>query len=132
MRIIAMGRSAFSLIEMMVVLIIVSIVAGFAIPDYTKSVERSHRKDAENNLLVIQAAQMMYAAKNGDYWGAGNLAQINANLGVNIVANGMTYSCDGPSAGPPPTFACHATRNGWSLRITESLTTPSCNAGSCP
>ncbi len=126
------SKGAFTLIELMVVLVIVSVVATFAIPNYTKSVERSHRKDAESNLMVIHAAQQMYAARNDNaYWGTGNLVAINSNLGINVLANGMTYACAAPGVSPP-TFSCSAMRSGWTLTITSASTTPACTAGTCP
>jgi type IV pilus assembly protein PilE len=122
------SAKAFTLIELMVVLIIVSIVAGFAIPNYTKSVERSHRKDAESNLQMVHAAQLMYSAKNnGAYWGPGNLAALNTNLSLNIVANGKTYNCTGGGN----TYSCTAVKGAWTVTITDASTTPSCT-GSCP
>jgi type IV pilus assembly protein PilE len=124
-------KKAFTLMEMMVVVTIVGIIAGFAIPNYATSVERSYRRDAENNLRLISAAQRLYAARNNDlYWGAGNLTVINSNLGLNIISNGITYNCAGGGA----TYTCTATRNGgwvFTVTITEALANPTC-AGNCP
>ena len=124
----------------MVVVMIVGIVAAFAVPNYTKSVERAHRKDAENNLILIHAAQQLYAARNnGSYMpsAAGNdaLAQINANLGLNIIANGMIYTCPGGGV----FFRCNAMRDGGTVFIITitadplSATNPECSIpGTCP
>jgi prepilin-type N-terminal cleavage/methylation domain-containing protein len=123
-------NKAFTLIELMVVVVILGVVAGFAIPNYTKSVERSHRKDAESNLRMIHAAQQMYAARNNDaYWTGGNVGTINSNLQLHIVPNGKTYSCTGGGA----TFSCTAVRGAWTVTVTQASTTPTCApSGSCP
>ncbi len=122
--------TAFTLVELMVVVVILGVVAGFAIPNYTKSVERSHRKDAESNLKMVHAAQQMYAARNDDsYWSGGNLAAINSTLQLNIVANGKTYTCTGGGTA----FSCTAVRGAWTVTITQASTTPTCApSGSCP
>jgi len=125
-----MNCRAFTLMELMVVVIIVGVMALFAIPDYTKSVERAHRKDAEGNLLMIQAAQRVYAARHADtYWGPGNLGAINSNLELNLLANGATYNCGAGGA----TFTCTAVRGAWTVSITETSAAPSCApVASCP
>ncbi len=131
-----MKGNGFTLMELMVVVTIVGIIAGFAIPNYAKSVERAHRKDAENNLMIIHAAQQLYAANNASaYWAGGNLAAINLNLGLNIIANGMTYTCAGGGAA----FNCTAVRvGGWAFTVTVNQGAivpgggnPSCG-GTCP
>lgn len=116
----------------MVIVVIVGIMAGFAIPNYARSMERSHRRDAENNLLVIHAAQQLYAARNdGLYWGNGDLAAINSNLDLNILSNGMTYACAGGGA----TYTCTAARNGgwvFTITITEAVPANAACGGNCP
>ena len=88
------GKKAFTFMELMVVVTIVGIVAGFAIPNYTRSVERAYRKDGENNLLMIGAAQRIYAARNnGQYLAAPDVNAINSGLGLAIIPNEMTYLC---------------------------------------
>ena len=140
--ILSIKRAGFTLMELMVVVTIVGLVAAFAIPDYTKSVEKTHLKDAQNNLMLIHAAQQMYFAQNNNiYWpggagAAGALAAINSGLGLNIIANGMTYSC---SQTLTTNFTCTAVRTGataFTVTITEAAvslgTNPSCTAGACP
>lgn len=69
---------AFSLIELMVVVIIIGITLGFAVPSYLKSIERSKDKEAK---LVLQRAmdylrniELKYGTyyHNGTNWVGGN------------------------------------------------------------
>jgi prepilin-type N-terminal cleavage/methylation domain-containing protein len=89
-----MKTKAFTLMELMVVVVIIGIIAGFALPQYQRSIRKAHERDALVQLTAIHASNTMYRAVNDTYWpGANqNLAQINAGLNLNILANDMTYT----------------------------------------
>ncbi len=121
----------FTLTELIVVVVVLGIMAGFAIPNYTKSIDRSYRKDGTVNLTAIYAAeQIYYNNNNGSYWpasGSGDVSAINSNLGLGILSNNLTYSCSGDGS----TFSCTATRGSMTLTVTQASATPTCS-GSCP
>lgn len=123
-------KKAFSLMELMVVVVIVGVVAGFGIPNYQRSMNISIAKDAVSNLKLIAAAQQIYFARNGFFYpdaGTVNVYDINTNLHLNILEQqGVTYSCN------PTAPQCSATRTGWTYSIALPTTLPSCTAGSCP
>jgi type IV pilus assembly protein PilE len=60
-------ESGFSLIELMIVLAIVSILLGIALPAYQGYVLKSHRSDAHDSLLETAARLESYSAKTGKY-----------------------------------------------------------------
>jgi type IV pilus assembly protein PilE len=68
------GHSGFTLIELMVVVTIVAILAGIAIPSYREHVKRSNRTEAKTALL--EAAQFMERNRTSsnryDFDGGGN------------------------------------------------------------
>ena len=155
----AMGsllKKAFTMMEVMVVVIILSVMASFAIPNFTRTIERTHRDDAINQLIAINSANRIYRARNGRYWppdtSTYNLGQINDNLGLNVIANGMTYTCRGMVAGTD--YDCTAIRqppatsftifidqgeldtNPQNLNVPTSPNctnnNPCCESGTCP
>lgn len=137
-------RRAFTLTEIMVVVIILGVMASFVLPNYTKSIDRGYRRDAETQLTTIWSADQIYRSQNGQYWpsdnnsGAGyDITAINNTLGLGIIPNGMTYSCVGaaPDATHPfGSFTCTAVRGPFTITITEAQindSNPSCS-GTCP
>lgn len=60
-------KKAFSLIEVIIVVIIIGILAGIAIPKYQKSVERARIAEAVNILGALRQAQYRYLSKYSAY-----------------------------------------------------------------
>ena len=120
-------QSAFTLIELMIVVIILGIIAGFGIPNFSKSQARVVEKDGVYNLGTIASAMEMYRVRNeGDYPGLPGLidtAEINTTLNLGIIEQGIAYVCLTNNAVNPHTFRCTASPvdYGWSVRVTESV-----------
>jgi Tfp pilus assembly protein PilE len=55
------------LVELAVVVVIIGVLAAFAVPRFLASVERSKAAEAFNFLSAIQAAQERYHARQGTY-----------------------------------------------------------------
>lgn len=85
----------FTLIELMVVVVIIGILASLAIPQYTKTVERSRQSEAITNLGIIRGAQLRYFAEYNTYTdGVENL-----DIGFPAAANQyFGYGVEGASA----------------------------------
>ena len=60
-------RSGFTLVELAVVVVIIGVLAAFAVPRFMASVERSKAAEAFNYLSAVQAAQERYHARQGTY-----------------------------------------------------------------
>jgi type IV pilus assembly protein PilE len=80
-----MGKKGFSLIEIMVVVVVVSILAGIAIPSYLGYVTRTRRADAITALQTVALCEEKARAELGSY-------QQTAAL---IAAFGLTPSAGG-------------------------------------
>lgn len=129
-------RKAFTLIELIMVVVLIGVIAIFAMPNYSKAVNRSYEKAASNNLLIIYSVQKLrYNNGNNDYLPAtGNtldLGNINSQLGLSVIANGVTYECVNGSSGDNSSFACTATHTAFVLKVTEADPTVCC-VGTCP
>ncbi len=87
-------NSGFTLLELMIVVVIISVIAAIAWPNYTRYVQNSRRSDAMVSLNEISAQQEKFYASCG--WYATNLysvvpgnracgaaaGDVNANLGL--------------------------------------------------
>lgn len=140
-------KKAFTIMEILIVVIIVGIIAAFAIPNYGRSVRQSHLQDAMMQLSAIRNANQIYFARTSSYWpstpGQG-VTEINANLSLNIIENQITYTC-GPGATAGITFTCTAVYNDPVNTFTATLTeaplatnnppvatdNPRCTSGDC-
>ena len=62
-----MKKQAFTLIEVMIVVIIMGLIASYALPKYTSVIEKMHAKNAQQTLLDLYGAQKRYKIDNGNY-----------------------------------------------------------------
>jgi len=134
-----MKKAAFTLTELMIVIVIMGILSILAIPNYAKSMARSRLQDAMKQLSTLHAANQIYRAQNlSDEYLPGtslNLSQINQGLGINIIANGLTYSYTRNSTNVRR-YSATATDGTHTITLTENIlssTNPTCTGGSaCP
>ena len=123
----------FTLIEIMMVVAILGMVAIFAIPNYTKSINRSHERAASNNLIIIYSSQNMARNGGGSYQAGVDVGAINTNLGLGIIpGTNMTYACTVSGGDPPTAFTCNAAYGAiFTLQITNTNSTVCCSSGTC-
>ncbi len=57
------GKHAFTLLEIMIVVMIIGLLAGLAIPSIRKASDHAKEKSCIGNLRVIQGAVTMYATE---------------------------------------------------------------------
>lgn len=130
----------FTLMEILIVVVIIGIIAGFGIPQYSTFVERGYRQDAETQLRLIHKAQQMYRVKYNEFYPPSSdnsdksIVNINTALQLNINPNQFTYICSYGTG--PQVFTCTAARDtgAYTLTVTEAVlsgSNPSC-AGTCP
>lgn len=95
-----MSNKSFTLMELIIVVVIIGIIAAFAIPNYRKSMARQQVKRLILTANLIAGAQEIYKSKNGRYWcvmgwscsAPPDLNKINTALGLNIVPEtGILY-----------------------------------------
>lgn len=91
----------FSLIELMLVVVIVSILAAVALPAYQKMVAKSRRADAINALASVLQAQERWRSNRGSY--ASSLADDELKLGGQ--SEGKHYNLSLTGIRVPASFA---------------------------
>jgi type IV pilus assembly protein PilE len=78
-------NQGFTLIELMIVVVVVSLLAMVAIPSYNKSIAKARRGDAQASLSNLAAAMERYFTEEGSYVGAaGPVATPTATGSPNI------------------------------------------------
>ena len=125
-------NTAFTLTELMVVVVLVGLIASFAIPNYTKAVNRAKEKDAIFNLELIREAVRLYMSREGGVPPAlADVGTINTTLYLNVIEQeGNAYSCTVADI-----YTCLATNaDGWTARFRLSINNGAvdCGAGTCP
>jgi len=114
---------AYTLIELMIVVILVGLIAGFGIPNYEKTMARAKERDALSNLDTMLDAFKLYMSRNDDAFppDLADIAAINSTLNLNIIEQqDNTYQCDSPDAN---TYRCLATNaDGWEVVIELDVT----------
>ncbi len=98
-------RTGFTLVELAMVIVIIGVLAAFALPMFRTSVERSRAAEAFNYLSAIQVAQERYHARQGVY--ADDLAILDVQFST------PKYFAVGQITGDD-------LETGWSLTLTRS------------
>lgn len=137
MRIKFLPGKAFTLVELLIVIIIISIIAGFGIPGYTKTIGRARARDAISNLSIIHASNVIFRIRTGGNVLEDNLGDINTALNLNVISSGGTvYECSSNN--------CTATSSDWDagtqegFQVTADLAAalggnnPDCAGSRCP
>jgi len=101
-------RRGFTLVELAVVVVIIGVLAAFAVPRFLASVERSKAAEAFNYLSSVQAAQERYHARQGTY------ATEVTDLDIKLTAP-KYYSVGEVAAGGSGSL-----EDSWSLTLTRT------------
>lgn len=61
------AQNGFTLIELMVVILIIAILVGIAVPVFSITRELAWKNSCKANLRIIDGAVMIYRAQNGEF-----------------------------------------------------------------
>jgi type IV pilus assembly protein PilA len=96
-------KKGFTLIELIIVIVIIGVLATFAVPLYLKSTERAKEVKAKHALGIIARAEKMYRSNNDQYLDFA-IGGADAALGAYIeladidTDNDWTYETSGSSS----------------------------------
>ena len=101
MKTIMKPEPGFTLIEIMIAVVIIGIISGFAYPSYIKSVQRAKRVDAQSAVLEAAQRQEAYYLRNNSY--ANSLTQLEYNTTsseglYNLALTATPSTCTGTRA----------------------------------
>jgi len=109
-----MGRRGVTLVELMIVVLILGVLAGIALPTYSRTVERSYRQEAQDILYAVYQGERSYYLTNNAYYGP--------LTDTSSMSEWRTIYMDNPNLGSIPvtvavsvvgaTFTATTTRNG--------------------
>ncbi|MCQ9208805.1 MAG: hypothetical protein NG712_05455 [Omnitrophica bacterium] len=104
--------------ELMIVIVIIGILAGIAMPIFSRTIEATKAKEALAALQQIRTGERIYRVEENDYWPVGSsesvIATINNTLRTFLDTRSnrnWNYSVTA-SSGTPDTFTATATRIG--------------------
>jgi type IV pilus assembly protein PilE len=100
-----MKRNGFTLIELMIVVAIVGIIAGIAVPAYQDSISKSRRRDAEGALQGLANAMERHFTEHNSYLGA-------ADGGADTGSTATIFSDKSPVDGSTAYYALSITAAG--------------------
>lgn len=113
-----MGREGVTLLEILIVVIIVAILAGVAMPNYARTVEKAKVQEAEGILTTIYQAQRIYRL---DYDTFTTLALLDSNRYLTSPTS-SNWSFTDSTAPTAATFQVKASRTGGAqyLRVDQT------------
>lgn len=89
----------FTLMEVLLVVVVLGVLAGLAIPNYFKTVEKAKSSEATANLKTLHLGQKIYQVDNSTFYGPSmNLAAINQNLDIDITQENYVIAITAASA----------------------------------
>ncbi len=100
----------FTLVELAVVIIIIGVLAAFAVPRFLDSVERSKAAESFNYLSAVRAAQERYQVRQGTY--TDDLTKLDIKM-----PQPKYFAVGTPAAGTTGSL-----EDSWTLTLTRSGT----------
>lgn len=86
-------RRGFTLVELAVVLLIIALLAGLAVPNMTRTIDRAKAAEAYGDMDVVKNAVLQYQADNNAWPGDENRGQVPDGL-EEYLPGGFSFAKD--------------------------------------
>ncbi len=122
---------AFTLTELLIVVIVIGIIVSLSVPSYINTREKALDKEAIMALKLIRGANKQYYVRGNRFYPiagtVNSLPTINSNLSTDITTTNWAISitCSGAAA-----YSATAVRSGRTWTITQAVADPACT-GTC-
>lgn len=83
-------QHGMTLLELMIVVAILAVVAGIAIPMYSGYLSSAHRTECRNEVAAIELAEQEFFLDNSRYFNGADIAALEANSGGIYVSSYTT------------------------------------------
>ncbi len=113
--------SAFSLVEMAVVVVIVGILASMALPRFQVTIEKMRSAEGVNILTALLGAQQRFAAENGGAFTA-NMADLDITIPASPNFNVPTVAAVNPLASIQRIDTADSGIDGYTLSVSSTGT----------
>lgn len=81
----ARPKQGFTLMEVLIVIVVLGVLVGLAVPNYFRTVEKTRSNEAIANLKTIHMGQKIYRVDNNTFYGpSSSLSSINQNLNTDV------------------------------------------------
>jgi prepilin-type N-terminal cleavage/methylation domain-containing protein len=101
-------KSAFTLVELLIVVVLVGILTTFAMPGFIEMQKKAKDRDARTQLKRIQEAEKTYRLRNGAYIECSTTSGCSTDLGLDLSDQCWDYAVSVDDTASPPTFSVTA------------------------
>lgn len=133
-------NKAYTLVEIIVVVLIIGILVAFALPQFAVTKERALDNEAKSNLKLIQAAEKIYKMEVGYTYPhpsaspVSSVTLINDDLKLSLPGSSpsWTYVLDGVAESGTATRVAAGGR-AWTINLPPGASeNPTCSGSGCP
>lgn len=120
----SLNKKGFSLLELMLVVVVVSIIATFAIPGYLGVKQRAEGRQASTQLRLLHNAEKIEFLEENVYAACSGFSACNSLLDLDLPDDGWIYRvvCRG---GCSNDFRATAANSGCTYTMTKNSSKPS-------